>query len=114
MEKAKALREAGAALVKTRRAAVHGDGKPAKKRAKVTEGGEKEGPLDRQWAFMVLEKLDIVIHDGQDQLEQWVTKTDATVADADLCALRERLEHCLLYTSPSPRDKRQSRMPSSA
>ena len=22
--------------------------------------------------------------------------------------------HCLLYTSPSPRDKRQSRMPSSA
>ena len=25
-----------------------------------------------------------------------------------------RLEYCLLYTSPSPRDKRQSRMPSSA
>ena len=24
------------------------------------------------------------------------------------------LESCLLYTSPSPRDKRQSRMPSSA
>ena len=24
------------------------------------------------------------------------------------------LKHCLLYTSPSPRDKRQSRMPSSA
>ena len=24
------------------------------------------------------------------------------------------VEHCLLYTSPSPRDKRQSRMPSSA
>ena len=26
----------------------------------------------------------------------------------------ERVENCLLYTSPSPRDKRQSRMPSSA
>ena len=26
----------------------------------------------------------------------------------------ERYENCLLYTSPSPRDKRQSRMPSSA
>ena len=26
----------------------------------------------------------------------------------------ERLTGCLLYTSPSPRDKRQSRMPSSA
>ena len=25
-----------------------------------------------------------------------------------------RLNDCLLYTSPSPRDKRQSRMPSSA
>ena len=24
------------------------------------------------------------------------------------------IDHCLLYTSPSPRDKRQSRMPSSA
>ena len=26
----------------------------------------------------------------------------------------ERYKNCLLYTSPSPRDKRQSRMPSSA
>ena len=26
----------------------------------------------------------------------------------------EQAENCLLYTSPSPRDKRQSRMPSSA
>ena len=28
--------------------------------------------------------------------------------------LPEQVKHCLLYTSPSPRDKRQSRMPSSA
>ena len=27
---------------------------------------------------------------------------------------QEAMEGCLLYTSPSPRDKRQSRMPSSA
>ena len=33
---------------------------------------------------------------------------DAPVAEPD------RVETCLLYTSPSPRDKRQSRMPSSA
>ena len=26
----------------------------------------------------------------------------------------QELKNCLLYTSPSPRDKRQSRMPSSA
>ena len=29
-------------------------------------------------------------------------------------ANKERHKDCLLYTSPSPRDKRQSRMPSSA
>ena len=28
--------------------------------------------------------------------------------------LHKDFQHCLLYTSPSPRDKRQSRMPSSA
>ena len=33
----------------------------------------------------------------------------------DLARLMEpKVEPCLLYTSPSPRDKRQSRMPSSA
>ena len=29
-------------------------------------------------------------------------------------ALKHNTDTCLLYTSPSPRDKRQSRMPSSA
>ena len=32
----------------------------------------------------------------------------------EYCGNREHHEYCLLYTSPSPRDKRQSRMPSSA
>ena len=36
----------------------------------------------------------------------------STVGNAILNVLR--LTACLLYTSPSPRDKRQSRMPSSA
>ena len=31
-----------------------------------------------------------------------------------LAASQQKLATCLLYTSPSPRDKRQSRMPSSA
>ena len=35
-------------------------------------------------------------------------------AAADLRAARPPSSRCLLYTSPSPRDKRQSRMPSSA
>ena len=37
--------------------------------------------------------------------------TDRLFLDADLVAMDSI---CLLYTSPSPRDKRQSRMPSSA
>ena len=36
---------------------------------------------------------------------------DEEISDSDLSDL---LTNCLLYTSPSPRDKRQSRMPSSA
>ena len=31
-----------------------------------------------------------------------------------LMALREKYGSCLLYTSPSPRDRQKSRMPSSA
>ena len=44
---------------------------------------------------------------------------DAWVGESLLYVLRERLElpgakGCLLYTSPSPRDRQKSRMPSSA
>ena len=37
-----------------------------------------------------------------------------SLGETDFQTLAERFELCLLYTSPSPRDKRQSRMPSSA
>ena len=40
------------------------------------------------------------------QLANYNELRDSLLADGD--------HHCLLYTSPSPRDKRQSRMPSSA
>ena len=39
---------------------------------------------------------------------------DVIVIGAGGAGLRAAIEACLLYTSPSPRDKRQSRMPSSA
>ena len=32
----------------------------------------------------------------------------------DVVKIGDQIHFCLLYTSPSPRDKRQSRMPSSA
>ena len=39
---------------------------------------------------------------------------DATAIHLKLDELLRGVKGCLLYTSPSPRDKRQSRMPSSA
>ena len=39
---------------------------------------------------------------------------DADTAEHLLVVASDRISACLLYTSPSPRDKRQSRMPSSA
>ena len=36
------------------------------------------------------------------------------MVDAKTDDLRAKVDLCLFYTSPSPRDKRQSRMPSSA
>ena len=46
--------------------------------------------------------------------EVHIAKTDRASAKRIAPALRRKLESCLLYTSPSPRDQRGSRMPSSA
>ena len=48
--------------------------------------------------------------------DQAAQSEDVTLecSDATGIADAEAFEPCLLYTSPSPRDKRQSRMPSSA
>ena len=51
-------------------------------------------------------------------LTQWVKLPtflhSENILDLVLTSEEDRLGGCLLYTSPSPRDKRQSRMPSSA
>ena len=45
----------------------------------------------------------------------WEHQLDGVpLAQNELYELKRKLYSCLLYTSPSPRDKRQSRMPSSA
>ena len=41
-------------------------------------------------------------------------KTEEELGELTKTLRKAILEACLLYTSPSPRDKRQSRMPSSA
>ena len=48
-------------------------------------------------------------------IDRWDKKDSGQfVLQALACGLIAALAGCLLYTSPSPRDKRQSRMPSSA
>ena len=61
---------------------------------------------------------------GQAHIQSSFNNTIVTITDAEGNALswasagglgfRGSKKSCLLYTSPSPRDKRQSRMPSSA
>ena len=55
----------------------------------------------------------LVTQPSHDQLQE-VFK-ELSVRDKSAArAVRERLDDCLLYTSPSPRDRQKSRMPSSA
>ena len=61
------------------------------------------------------EEFQELIH-PQDRLGTGLYRTDHREGHAEdaVSDFRVRHEGCLLYTSPSPRDKRQSRMPSSA
>ena len=85
---------------------------------------------DGRWAFLALESN--YRREGiyrMQQLQSKLTNLAVTADDhfdparviqelrrisAELDALGDKVVPCLLYTSPSPRDKRQSRMPSSA
>ena len=65
-------------------------------------------PVRRPGMTLVLSPLIALM---KDQVDALVAKgVRATFVNSSL----KRHERCLLYTSPSPRDKRQSRMPSSA
>ena len=52
------------------------------------------------------------------KLEEWVIKNNKRVGivleGRDAAGKGSTIKRCLLYTSPSPRDRQKSRMPSSA
>ena len=56
------------------------------------------------------------VHDGGATMDWMVQEQERgiTITSAATTCYWSHSETCLLYTSPSPRDKRQSRMPSSA
>ena len=60
-----------------------------------------------------------VLQDWERMLQQYEAQSEDTVSDQVkkailVMACPENIKSCLLYTSPSPRDQRGSRMPSSA
>ena len=51
---------------------------------------------------------------GADSITLHLREDRRHIQDDDVEALKQSLTTCLLYTSPSPRDRTRSRMPSSA
>ena len=51
---------------------------------------------------------------GDTHTEAWLTAAALTGPDGEETDILDQFQSCLLYTSPSPRDRTRSRMPSSA
>ena len=72
---------------------------------------DKWSIISTQWPPCIdMVDMDMVDMDmlNMDMVDMDMADMDMDMADMDM------VDICLLYTSPSPRDKRQSRMPSSA
>ena len=76
---------------------------------------------------IVLLKKEIYVEGSQEEIEEWIihnqlddtkyqwrTHTEYIDPGHEEYEILEVPEDCLLYTSPSPRDRQKSRMPSSA
>ena len=62
------------------------------------------------WLF----DLDNTLYDGATKVFDQVDKKMSKFISEKLSISLEEARNCLLYTSPSPRDRTRSRMPSSA
>ena len=58
--------------------------------------------------------VEVAVCEAQSELGRVPTEALATIKDKAAFSRERILEICLLYTSPSPRDRQKSRMPSSA
>ena len=77
-------------------------------------GGDGALKLVHRILFQLTDTLgrDVVL--GRQLMQRGLLFGQPALLQDIAAALVERFQRCLLYTSPSPRDKRQSRMPSSA
>ena len=64
-------------------------------------------------SFLSADTANGAAQDALTQMEQWADSLNDKLS-ADQVQIRNSVQHCLLYTSPSPRDLSTSRMPSSA
>ena len=90
------------------------NGKGKKTIKSATGSFEIETPQDRQSSFepQIVKKRETILADNlQDKI---IGLYGLGMSLRDISAHIKEMYDCLLYTSPSPRDKRQSRMPSSA
>ena len=84
-------------------------------------------PIDTSLDFVPINIAVITISDSRtkendtsgDTLEKRITDAGhnmikRTIIPDDVSQIKDTLDACLLYTSPSPRDRIRSRMPSSA
>ena len=60
-----------------------------------------------------MKKKTLIIVHKEFLMNQWKERLNQFLPNAKVGIIQQN-KVCLLYTSPSPRDKRQSRMPSSA
>ena len=72
---------------------------------------ESSGDESEQRCYMVQENDSLEVY-SESQLDDDASSSCDDYVDPN--ALNEELSICLLYTSPSPRDRQKSRMPSSA
>ena len=78
-------------------------------RANSRHDGRSDAPVYEYTQLSLQTKLGISLHDITPQVRAAIRESGVSNGTVNVLS-----RHCLLYTSPSPRDMRRSRMPSSA